>query len=55
LKLKPPIEKYIDQFWEKNIDKLEIKPSNYELDKIVHKFIHDLLIIGDDDLDYTPY
>lgn len=41
------MDKYVDLYWKKNIEGLEL--STWELDKKIHKLIHELLLMAEDD------
>jgi len=55
--LRTPIEKYIDRFWAKKITALQEEEertlSIQEIDETIHKFIHSLLVMGEDKFNHS--
>ena len=46
-KTKSHLDRYVDNFWKKNLEDKDLSIS--EIDGIIHKFIHNLLLMAEDD------
>ena len=49
---RPPIDKFVDGYWRRNLDEprdAEARTSVGEIDLAVHKLIHEMLVMAEDD------
>ena len=51
---KTPIDKFVDNYWKKNVeepngDPLLKKESITDIDLVVHKLIHEMIVMSEDD------
>ena len=51
---KTPIDKFVDNYWKKNIEEpngnpLNEKKSVTDIDLVVHKLIHEMIVMSEDD------
>jgi len=50
--IRTPIDKFIDTYWMKNVEKprdTPIKESIGDIDLAVHKLIHEMIVMSEDD------
>ena len=46
-KTKTHLDRYVDNYWKRNLENKDLSIS--EIDGIIHKFIHNLLLMAEDD------